>query len=154
MRAIFTFLFAINCLVSALHAADEPKQILLHEGPDLTTPGLLPKEVLTYRKEFFVSADLLAKQGRFSLPPSQQLPLSAEKAIELAKATVEARDDNGEMNVMRLELLAHGGSGPSNRGNVVLYYFIEFIANGNEVHRAVLMDGSVVKSTLRELKKP
>ena len=49
---------------------------------------------------------------------------------------------------MRLELLPFKRA---QNGNT-LYYLIEHNVDGNEVHRVVLMDGTVVKSRLRQLR--
>ena len=129
----------------AAMAEDPPAEILIHQGPVFTTPGLEPNEEITFTKEFPVDAATLNKQA--SLMLTGKLPLAAEKAIELAKASADAGNPPGEKNVVRLELL------PLNRaqnGNT-LYYLIELNVDGNEVHRVVLMDGTVVKSRLRQL---
>jgi hypothetical protein len=76
-----------------------------------------------------------------------KIPLSAEKAIELAKASTDAGNPTGEKNLVRLELLSLKRA---QNGNT-LYYLVEFNVDGSEVHRVVLMDGTVVKSRLRQL---
>jgi hypothetical protein len=129
----------------AVMAEDPPPEILIHEGPVFTTPGLELNEVVEFTKEFPVDAAILKRQP--SLMVTDKLPLSAEKAIELAKASADPGDPPGEKNVVRLELLSlkldqNGGT---------LYYLIELNVDGNEVHRVVLMDGTVVKSRLRQL---
>lgn len=122
-----------------------PAEILIHEGPVFTTPGLGPNEEITFTKEFPVDAATLEKQP--SLMVTGKIPLSAEKAIELAKASTDAGNPTGEKNLVRLELLSLKRA---QNGNT-LYYLIEFNVDGSEVHRVVLMDGTVVKSRLRQL---
>ena len=126
-------------------AEDPPAKVLIHEGPVFTTPGLGPDEEIEFTKEFPVDAGTLKKQS--SLMLTDKLPLSAEKAIELAKASADAGDPPGEKNLVRLELLSFKRDQDGN----TLYYFIELNVDGNEVHRVVLMDGTVVKSRLRQL---
>jgi hypothetical protein len=125
-------------------AEDKPAEILIHEGPLFTTPGLGPNEEIKFTKEFPVDAGTLKKQP--SLMLTAKLPLSAEKAIELVRADAEAGDGPGEKNVVRLELLSHG-----HRSGGILYYLIELNVKGSEVHRVVLMDGTVVRSRLRRM---
>jgi hypothetical protein len=129
----------------AAMAEDPPAEILIHEGPVFTTPGLELNEEITFTKEFPVDAATLKKQRFVSL--TDKLPISAEKAIELAKASADAGDPLGERNVVRLELR------PFRIDQIrdTLYYLIELHVKGNEVHRVVLMDGTVVKSRLRQL---
>ena len=129
----------------AAQAEHPPREILIHEGPVFTTPGLEPKEEIEFTKEFPVDAATLKKQS--SLMLTDKLPLSAEKAIELAKASADAGDPPGVKNLVRLELLSFKRDQDGN----TLYYFIELNVDGNEVHRVVLMDGTVVKSRLRQL---
>ena len=127
-------------------AEDEPREILIHEGPVFTTPGLGPKEEIEFTKEFPVDAETLKKQP-LVYDASSKLPLSAEKAIELAKASVEAGSKPDGRNVVRLELLPFR----RDRNGSTSYYLIELKVDGSEVHRVVLMDGTVVKSRLRRL---
>ena len=69
-------------------AGDQPAEILIHEGPVFTTPGLEPKEEIKFIKEFPVDAGTLKKQRFLML--TDKLPISAGKAIELAKASADA----------------------------------------------------------------
>ncbi len=126
-------------------AGDQPAEILIHEGPVFTTPGLEPKEEIKFTKEFPVDAGTLKKQRFLML--TDKLPLSAGKAIELAKASADAGNPPAEKNVVRLELLPF----KDDQNSSTLYYFIELNVDGNEIHRVVLMDGTVVKSRLRQL---
>jgi len=127
-------------------AEDQPREILIHEGPVFTTPGLGPKEEIEFTKEFPVDPETLKKQ-----PPvhdaSSKLPVTAEKAIELAKADTEAGGRPDEKVVVRLELLPF----KRDQNGSTSYYLIELKVDGSEVHRVVLMDGTVVKSRLRRL---
>lgn len=129
----------------AAMAEDPPTEILIHQGPVFTTPGLDPEEEIEFTKEFPVDPGTLKKQSPLML--TDKLPLSAEKAIELAKASADAGNPPAEKNLVRLELLAFKRDQDGN----TLYYFIELNVDGNEVHRVVLMDGTVVKSRLRQL---
>jgi len=129
----------------AAMAEDPPAEFLIHEGPVFTTPGLELNEEITFTKEFPVDAATLNQQP--SLMVTGKIPLSAEKAIELAKDSADSGNPPGEKNVVRLELLSLKRA---QNGNT-LYYLIELNVDGNEVHRVVLMDGTVVKSRLRQL---
>jgi hypothetical protein len=129
----------------AAMADDSPAEILIHEGPVFTTPGLEPKEEIEFTKEFPVDAATLKKLPYVSL--TDKLPVSAAKAIELAKDSADAGDPPAEKNLVRLELLEF----KRDQDGTTLYYFIELNVDGNEVHRVVLMDGTVVKSRLRQL---
>jgi len=165
MKALVSSLLAAVILHPVLPAADPPKLLLFHEGPDVVTPGLAPGKELVYRKEFFIPIGVLADQKALALPPYEQLPISAERAIELARKSVEPRTPDNEV-VLLVQLCAYPPSGekkrPSRRDeddlerqyNVILYYLVGLISGGNEFHRVVLMDGTVLKSSLRELKKP
>lgn len=126
-------------------AEDPPREFLIHEGPVFTTPGLEPNEEIKFTKEFPVDATTLKNQPFVSL--TDELPISAEKAIELAKASADAGDPPAVKNVIRLELLSFKIDYSRN----ALYYLVELNIRGNEVHRVVLMDGTVVKSRLRQL---
>ena len=42
-------------------AEDPPAEILIHEGPVFTTPGLEPNEEITFTKEFPVDAAALKR---------------------------------------------------------------------------------------------
>ena len=130
----------------AAMAQDPPAEILIHQGPVFTTPGLEPNEEITFTKEFPVDTATLKRQPFLSL--TDKLPLSPEKAIELAKASADAGDPPGEKNVVRLELISLKRA----QNGHTLYYFIELNVDGNEIHRVVLMDGTVVKSRLRQLR--
>jgi hypothetical protein len=143
-KTLFQAAMAVVLSLTAIAEVD-PAEILIHEGPVFTTPGLELNEEIRFTKEFPVDAATLEKQRFVSL--TNKLPLSAEKAIELAKASVETGDSLGETNVIRLELLPFKRA---KNGNT-LYYLIELNAVGSEVHRVVLMDGTVVKSRLRQL---
>lgn len=145
-KAFAKTLFIASFLLGWVAQAEEiPPEILIHEGPVFTTPGLGPNEEITFTKEFPVDAATLGRQPFVSL--TDKLPLSAEKAIELAKASADAGDPPGEKNLVSLELLSLKRA---QNGNT-LYYFLELNVDGNEVHRVVLMDGTVVKSRLRQL---
>jgi hypothetical protein len=119
----------------AAMAQDPPAEILIHQGPVFTTPGLEPNEEITFTKEFPVDTATLKRQPFLSL--TDKLPLSPEKAIELAKASADVR-----LELISLKRAQNGNT---------LYYFIELNVDGNEIHRVVLMDGTVVKSRLRQL---
>ena len=146
MLAKVLFQAGIAALLSLTAVAEAPPaEILIHEGPVFTTPGLELNEEITFTKEFPVDAATLEKQPVVSL--TGKIPLSAEKAIELAKDSADAGNPPGEKNLVRLELLQLKRA---LKGNT-LYYLVELNVDGNEVHRVVLMDGTVVKSRLRQL---
>ena len=139
------FIIASLLLGSMARGEENPPEILIHEGPVFTTPGLELNEEITFTKEFPVDATTLKKQRFVSL--TDKLPICAEKAIELAKASADAGDPLGETNVVRLELRPF----KIDQIRDTLYYLIELHVKGSEVHRVVLMDGTVVKSRLRQL---
>ena len=96
-----------------------------------------------------MDADLLKKQPSLSL--GQDPPLTAEKAIILAKDSIEKLGPRHEKFVTRLELHSQGGLDPSDPRSRISFYLVEIVSNGNEIHRIVLMDGTVLKSSLRRL---
>jgi hypothetical protein len=132
----------------AAMAEEKPAEILIHEGPVFTSPGLGPEEEITYIKEFPVPAAKLEKHPQ-PLDGKSRRQLSAAKAIELAEASVETGDGPVEKKVVRLELLHHG----PNKERGIPYYLIELNVQGSEIHRVILMDGTVVKSRLRRMKE-
>lgn len=142
---LIAFVLTSSCFAALAQAEVKPREILIHEGPVFTTPGLGPNEEIEFTKEFPVDAETLKKQPELGL--ADKLPLSAGKAIELAKDSADAGDPPGEKNLVRMTLHPF----KRDQDGITLYYFIELNVDGNEIHRVVLMDGTVVKSRLRQL---
>lgn len=140
----------------------ESKEIKIYEGAVFTSPSDDP--VLTSRpgeaqrdlkfvREFLVDSGLWQRQFTLaSETPSEPLPLSAEKAIELARASAESGYTGPQKNVTKLELLTREREAPKGGKAYVPFYFIEMNISGSEVQRLVLMDGTVIKSSLRQVK--
>ena len=150
-KSLFVVMVCLGFSIKA-HALE----ILIHSGPTVSTPDaeLYSPEMdqsktkeLLFQYEFLIDYDKLKK-----LPDANSdrtnIAISAIRAIQLASSSVEV-GDNGSLNVIRLELLTRSDKliKPND------YYLITFILNGSEVHRVVLMDGSVLKPTLRRLDK-
>ena len=126
------------------------EDVLLHRGPTVSTsisssPTLdRNAEELVFVKEFHVDSSLLAKLPSTHLPPAA-VPVSAERAIELAKKTVELGDSPRGFTVEKLELLTT----KAGDSKTVEYYLIEMLVNGSSETRVVLMDGSVIRPQLK-----
>ena len=91
MFRLLVWLAGFLALVSAAMAEGERKEVLVHVGPEFSSPGLAPKEEIIFIKEFPVAPAVWEKQPKLSFR-SEKLPLSAEKAIELEKASADAGD--------------------------------------------------------------
>jgi hypothetical protein len=128
------------------------EEILLFRGPKVSTPALedgpeSKKESLVFEKEFYLDAGLVGKLPA-SLQPSEEVAVSAQKAIELATQSIYQGEDRPRvLNVVRLELL----SAEVPQSKKIDFYLIETVVNGSTEHRLVLMDGTVVKSQLKRI---
>lgn len=80
--------------------------------------------------------------------------MPAEKAIELAKASAAVDASKEGIQIVKLELLSGAPEGDGRSRDRVYYYLIQMDVKGSEVHRVVLMDGTVVKSRLKQIRKP
>lgn len=131
----------------------EPKEIKVYEGPVFISPSDDGRGDLKFIREFMVDAGLWHRQFTLSDERlSEPLPLPAEKAIELARASADSGYTGPQKNVTKLELLTREREDPKGHKSYVPFYFIEMIIGGSEVQRLVLMDGTVIKSSLRQVK--
>lgn len=135
-------------LLAAIATAGE---VLIHRGTEVKSPGLGPEEELVFRREFFVDETLLDAQPDVVPDSSGEIPLDAQKALKLALDSVDTGDGPGVKTVTCLRLLGYRRAGGPPRN--VAFYHIGMLADGSGVERVVLMDGSVVASRLREVKK-
>lgn len=140
----------ISCLIFAGVPSVRCEELLLHEGPVFSTPGLrlkldsgeIPGEELKFRRMFYVDSKGLPRQ----VDPSSENgepTVSAERAIHLV-----AKQDNlmKKAVVTRLELLALHLPGFGK----IDYYLIEYLDNGSTEHRIILMDERVLKPRLEK----
>jgi hypothetical protein len=145
LRVIVTTMLALSLPATA--GPDE--EVVIHRGKEFNSPGLGLKEEIRFVREFAVNRETRNEQPEFH-PPFKP-PLSSAKATELAQATLDASasDGYGEVRARKLELLHHptGKDG----GSAILFYVVDFIVDGSEVQRLVLMDGTVVKPRLTKL---
>lgn len=160
----------VSCLIAASlmalplsSPAQESKEIKIYEGPVFTSPSDDPiltsrpgeaQHDLKFVREFMVDSGLWHRQ--FTLTSErlgEPLPLSAEKAIELARASADSGSAGPQKNVTKLELLTRKRD-EDQKGDrdYVPFYLIEMNISGSEVQRVVLMDGTVIKSSLRQVK--
>jgi hypothetical protein len=148
-----SFIPALACLALVFPCSSHAEEILFHAGPTVTVPDAVmldptlkadPKgNDLQFIYEFFISPELLARLPHASAAP----PLSAAKAIELASASVEPKPKSGVLPVRTLDLMEGNKA-----GRKISYYLITLKVDDNaESHRVVLMDGTVLKSRLRNI---
>ncbi len=83
---------------------------------------------------------------------SGRMPLDAAKAIKLALESVETGDGPGVKTITSLRLSSYSRRKAGGAPGDVPFYHIAILADGSEVERLVLMDGSVVASRLEEVK--
>jgi hypothetical protein len=142
--------FRIICLLVFLNPPARAEDVLLHELPEIVMPiaslasAEKVGEELVFRKQFFIAGEVLEKlpAARMEI---EDIPVGAAHAVE---AAVRSLDFEGRgFRVRRMELLASAGAKP------VDFYLIEMLVNGSSEHRIVLMDGSVIRPRLRNIKK-
>lgn len=147
---------SISCLACALLAAltlpVPGKDVLLHTGPvvpveidSLASPDKAA-DGLTFVKQFFVDSDRLIRLPLVH-PPSSPPAISPERAAELAKTSAYSDGEPRSFKIVSNQLLTSSPTGSTK----VEYYLVEMLVNGSTEHRAVLMDGSVVKSRLKKI---
>jgi hypothetical protein len=131
-------------------------EFLFHTGPPVSTPASSPvtpfptkgsPKLINFQREFSIGRDVFA-----SLPVaaagSENLPISASEAINLAQKNVALVGSPRSFRVIEVKLL----QGPLTEKHIVDYYLISMLINGSEEHRIVLMNGNVVSPKLREIK--
>ncbi len=151
--AYISYFLAAFTISLATHA--NAKEILIHEGPTISEPGLkyfgpegerkTEPPAVTYIKQFYTDA----KNTEFdNIDPVSKLPLriSATRAIELALASLENDYDKGVPIVTKLETFPE-----SNRIEVIRYFLITIDVKGSEEHRVVLMNETVLEPRLKRL---
>ncbi|WP_193210931.1 hypothetical protein [Luteolibacter marinus] len=146
--------------VAGILAAFAGDEVILHTGPEFTTPGLeslngLGKDPdITFVREFAVD---LGKLGKFNKLDESGRPgtLSAEEAIAAARADVAGEYGNKVAEVVRIEVLNNEPSGtrPPELRKAPAFHLIELSVDGTTAHRIVLADGTVVRSRLRRITK-
>ncbi len=142
----------VFALVAAMVRTSCGDEVLLHSGPSVSTEvsSFASRdqvgEELHFLKQFFIASETVEKLPSLDLL-HQAAPISAARAIELAAATVDL-GDRKIFNVKRLELLVATAT-----RRPVDYYIIEMLVNGSSEHRAVLMDGTVLKPRLTRVGK-
>lgn len=142
----------IASLILALASGALGAEVLLHDGPDVSTSiesfsktGDV-KEDLVFRKQFFISHSTLETLPGV-IDQITDPAISATRAIETAKETVDLGQKKG-FRVVRLEFLT-----TTTTPKPVDFYLIEMLVNGSAEHRIVLMDGSVLKPRLKQVGK-
>ena len=151
------------CLLAAVWMAltlpsrgeEERKETIVYKGPVFTSPADTPGQDLKFVREFTVDSGLWQRQFTMTTDSlGEPVPLSAEKAIELARASGEQGFSGAQKNVTKLELLTLERESPKGSRARVPFYLIEMNISGSEVQRIVLMDGTVIKPSLRQVTKP
>lgn len=151
----FILLLVVALAVSfALHA--EAKEVLVHEGPSVSVPGLgtlgpngtqraKPPDV-TYVKQFFIEEKNVTA-GNYDPQTKEQRIITAARAIELALASMEEDYEKGIPIVTKLEAFPELTSGVES----IRYFLITINVKGSEEHRVVLINETVVRSRLKRL---
>lgn len=150
MKAILGILFACLAVATA-------EEVVIYTGPEFTTledsMGDDAKEPgITFVREFATTEEILQKQPKGERWESVS-PLAAEKAIVRARAQVAEDDGRGDPIVTQLRLLRQDGKPFSELNAGVHFYLVEMQLKGNSFERLVLMDGTVVRSRLKRVKK-
>jgi hypothetical protein len=143
--------FAMVILAGLPLVATAEEEIEIHRGEEFTSPGAGHNEVLHYVRVITVSWSLWDKQPRAD--PRAKPPLPVTKALELAEASLDPSDTAGSDNlhVTRLELLTQPSRNPDKPRGDVAFYVVNFHVNDNDILRAVLMDGTVLKPQLTRI---
>jgi hypothetical protein len=149
-RSLKWMAFAMALAVSPPLVATAEEKIEIHRGEEFTSPGAGREEELRFVRVFTVGKEQLATQPKADF--RSKPPLSAAKAIELAEASLEPSNTDGNDNahVTKLEL-RQPGRDPNASAISVAFYVVDFHVDGSEVQRLVLMDGTVVKPQLTRL---
>jgi hypothetical protein len=148
----------MNC-VAVLLMASSPllaagaEEILIYRGEEITLSEEGSKEELRFVREFFINREQGAKQPKAHINLGQKPPLSAAKAMELAEASLEPSQSDGDddVHVTKLQLHYQSVGDPQVPTLSIAYYVVNFHVDGSEVQRLVLMDGTVVKPQLTRL---
>lgn len=131
-------------------------EILVHEGPSVSVPGLGtlgpngaqrgdPPDV-TYVKQFFTEEKNVTA-GNYDPQTKEQRIITAARAVTLALASMEEDYEKGIPIVTKLEAFPELTSGVES----IRYFLITINVKGSEEHRIVLMNETVVRSRLKRL---
>jgi hypothetical protein len=134
-----------------LHTSAGEHEFEIHRGEEFTLSEEGPREDIRFVRRFIISREQWEKQPRAD--PRAKPPLSAAKALELAEASLEPSQSDGDddVHMTKLELRHRSVGDPHLRELSITYYVVDFHVDGSEVQRLVLMDGTVVKSQLKRL---
>lgn len=149
----------IRLLLAALAVSFAPfavaEEVLVHEGPRVSTPGLSylgpdgrekgASSEITYVKQFYTDEKNLA--GNIDPRTKAPRPVTAARAIELALASMEDDYEEGNPIVTKLEAFPELTSGVE----FIHYFLITINVKGSEVHRVVLVNETVLGSRLKRL---
>jgi hypothetical protein len=147
----------MKCVVVALMASSPllaaGEEILIYRGEEITLSEEESKEELRFVREFFISREQGVKQRKVHANLGEKPPLSAARAMELAEASLEPSQSDGDddAHVTKLELRHRPVGDPQAPELSISYYVVNFHVDGSEVQRLVLMDGTVVKPQLTRL---
>jgi len=139
----------ISCLGFA-HA----ENVLLHDGPTVFTPDAIvysPQsdqqsgKNLEFKYQFFIDSTDLNRLPSGTIEQGHSV-ITATKAIDLATSSLNPTAKNP--TILRLELMSFRASATK----VIDYYIITMLENRSEVHRVVLMNESVIKPIMKQVK--
>jgi hypothetical protein len=151
---------AIRLLLASLAVSIAPfaeaKEVLVHEGPSVSVPGLdylspdgaqrAKAPDVTYVKQFYTD-DKNVTEGNYDTQEKELRSITAARAIELALASMEEDYKKGIPIVTILEAFPEFTSGVES----IQYFLITINVYGSEEHRVVLMNETVIRSRLKRL---
>ena len=130
------------------------QDVLIHDGPTVTTPDAIlyspqsdqkSEKHITFKYQFLINPQEVDRLPNGTI--DQGYPkIAAAKAIELASSSLNTQEDHPA--VIRLEILTFR----VNPSKIIDYYLITMLEKRSEVHRVVLMDGTVIKPIMRQIK--
>jgi hypothetical protein len=149
--AVAGALFATSPLVTA-----GEDRMLIFRGAEFTLAEDGAKEGIPFVREFFIGREQWENQRKVHADLHEKPPLTAAKAMELAEASLDPSQSDGDDNVhvIKLELHHRSVDDPRVPTLSISYYVVDFNVDGSEVQRLVLMDGTVVKSELTRVPSP
>lgn len=152
MRTILAKIFAI--IFIGIFELSHAESVLIHDGPMVSTPDAIlysplseqrGEKNITFKYQFLADSQEIEDLPNGTIDQGYST-ITAKKAIELASSSLNEKE---KMPVVtRLEILKFKVS-PS---KTIDYYLITMLENGSEVHRVVLMNGTVIKPTMRHIK--
>ncbi|MEK7951962.1 hypothetical protein [Luteolibacter soli] len=147
-RLVFLAILFLALPRVAIAGEDE---VEIYRSEEFTSPGADDNEVLHFVRVFTVNWGLWKQQPRAI--PRAKPPLSAVKVLELAEASLDSSDISGSDNlhVTKLELRNQPSRDQAHPDIPVAFYVVTFHVNDNDILRAVLMDGTVLKPQLTKI---